>query len=91
MADTDTPQRLSQSEAVQQIREGETFRINLPVLGTVSIPQPEQLAYYGGLVALSVFGLLDWPVALVIAAGHILAYNHHNHILEELGEALEEV
>lgn len=86
----DTPRRPSQSEAVQQIREGETFTVNLPVLGTVCLPQPQQLAYYGGLAALSVFGLLDWPVALVIAAGHILASNHHNHILEELGEALEE-
>jgi hypothetical protein len=28
---------------------------------------------------------------LVIAAGHLLASNHHNRILEELGEAIEEV
>ncbi|MGA8328339.1 MAG: hypothetical protein WB777_03510, partial [Mycobacterium sp.] len=30
------------------------------------------------------------PVAVVIAAGHLLASNHHNKILEELGEAIEE-
>lgn len=55
------------------------------------VPRPEQLAYYGGLAALAAFELIDWPVALVIAAGHILANNHHNQILEELGEAMEDI
>ncbi|HZE16613.1 MAG TPA: hypothetical protein VE197_13390 [Mycobacterium sp.] len=82
-----TPQR----EAVQRIREGETFAMNLPVVGQVEIPRPEQLAYYGGLAALAAFELIDWPVALVIAAGHIMANSHHNRILEELGEAMEDV
>jgi hypothetical protein len=80
----------SQREAVQHIREGETFVVNLPVLGQVEIPRPEQLAYFGGLAALAALELIDWPVALVIAAGHLLASNHHNKILEELGEAMEE-
>lgn len=81
-----TPQR----EAVQKIREGETFHVNLPVLGQMEIPRPEQLAYFGGLAALAALELIDWPVAVVIAAGHLLASNHHNKILEELGEAMEE-
>jgi hypothetical protein len=81
----------SQREAVQKIREGETFVVNLPMFGKTEIPRPEQLAYYGGLGALAVFELIDWPVALVIAAGHLLASNHHNRVLEELGEAIEEV
>lgn len=80
----------SQREAVQKIREGETFVVNLPVVGQMEIPRPEQLAYFGGLAALAAFELIDWPVALVIAAGHLLASNHHNKILEELGEAMEE-
>jgi hypothetical protein len=81
----------SQREAVQHIREGETFAVNLPVVGRVQVPRPEQLAYFGGLAALAAFELIDWPVAAVIAAGHILANNHHNRVLEELGEAMEEV
>jgi hypothetical protein len=91
MAEKKTRQATSQREAVEQIREGETFAVNLPVIGQVEIPRPEQLAYYGGLAALAVFELIDWPVALVIAAGHLLASNHHNRILEELGEAMEEL
>jgi hypothetical protein len=81
-----TPQR----EAVQKIREAETFVVNVPVVGQLEIPRPEQLAYYGGLAALAALELIDWPVALVIGAGHLLAANHHNRLLEELGEAMEE-
>ncbi|CAM3239669.1 hypothetical protein BST27_24650 [Mycobacterium intermedium] len=81
---------VSQREAVKKIREGETFVINLPVVGKISVPPPEQLAYYGGLAALAALELIDWPVALVIATGHALASNHHNKLLEEFGEALED-
>jgi len=80
----------SQRDAVEKIREGETFHVNLPVLGQMEIPRPEQLAYFGGLAALAALELIDWPVAVVIAAGHLLASNHHNKLLEELGEAMEE-
>jgi hypothetical protein len=91
MAEKKARKGTSQREAVQKIREGETFAVNLPVVGQFEIPRPEQLAYYGGLAALAALELIDWPVALVIAAGHVLASNHHNKILEELGEAIEEV
>jgi hypothetical protein len=90
MAEKKTRQGTSQREAVEKIREGETFVVNLPLLGQTEIPRPEQLAYFGGLAALAALELIDWPVALVIAAGHLLAANHHNKILEELGEAMEE-
>lgn len=81
----------SQREAVERVRQGESFAVNLPVVGQVEVPPPEQLAYYGGLAALAAFEIIEWPVALVIAAGHLLASNHRNRILEELGEAMEEV
>jgi hypothetical protein len=91
MAEKTSRKGTSQRQAVQKIREGETFVVNVPVVGQMEIPRPEQLAYYGGLAALAAFELIDWPVALVIGAGHLLASNHHNKILEELGEAIEEV
>ena len=90
MVEKKTRRGTSQREAVQKIREGETFVVNLPLVGQMEIPRPEQLAYFGGLAALAAVELIDWPVALVIAAGHLLASNHHNRILEELGEAMEE-
>lgn len=91
MAEKNSRRATSQADAVAQIRQGETFALNLPVFGQVEIPRPEALAYYGGLAALAAFELIDWPVAVVIAAGHLLASNHHNKMLEELGEAMEEV
>lgn len=80
----------SQAEAMEHIRRGETFAVELPVLGRVTVPHPEQLAYYGGLALLAVFDLIDWPVAVAVAAGHILASNQRSQLLEQLGEALEE-
>ncbi len=91
MAEKKARSGVSQREAVEKVREGETFVVNVPVVGQMEIPRPEQLAYYGGLAALAALELIDWPVALVIAAGHLLAANHHNRLLEELGEAMEEL
>ena len=91
MAEKKARQAASQAEAVEKVRAGETFIINLPLVGQVEIPRPEQLAFYGGVAALAAFELIDWPVAVVITAGHLLAANHHNKLLEELGEAMEEV
>ena len=85
-----TRRKPSHAQAVQQVREAETFAVNLPVVGHVNIPRPEQLAFYGGLAALAAVQIIDWPVALAITAGHLLASQHHNRVLEELGEALED-
>ncbi len=80
----------SQSEALARIREAEAFAVDLPVIGKVAVPRPEQLAYYGGLALLAAFEIIDWPVAVAVAAGHILASNHRSEVLEQIGEALEE-
>ncbi|MFC7648520.1 hypothetical protein ACFQX6_54845 [Streptosporangium lutulentum] len=34
------------------------------------LPPPERIAYYGGLGALAVAGLIEWPVAAAIESGH---------------------
>jgi hypothetical protein len=91
MAEKKSRRGTSQREAVNRIREGESFAVNLPIVGKVDIPRPEQIAYYGGLAALAALEIIDWPVAVVIVAGHVLASNHRSKILEELGEAMEEV
>ncbi|MCV7077305.1 hypothetical protein [Mycobacterium szulgai] len=90
MVEKKTRRATSQRDAVAKVRAGDKFAVNLPVVGPVHIPPPDHLAYYGGLAALAVLELIDWPVALVIATGHIMANNHHNRLLEEFGEALED-
>lgn len=37
------------------------------------LPPPERLAYYGGLGALAVLGVIEWPVAAAIGAGTVIA------------------
>jgi hypothetical protein len=68
-----------------------TRRVILPDgWGTVQVPSPERLAFYGGLVALGLLGIVEWPVALAVGIGHVLAENHHRKILADFGQALEE-
>jgi hypothetical protein len=71
--------------------EKHTISVTLPDgLGTVRLPEPERLAFYGGLFALAAFGVLDWPVAIVLGIGHVLAEQHRHRFVEDFGEALAE-
>ncbi len=71
--------------------ERHTLRVTLPGdLGRLRLPEPQRLAFYGGLAALAVFGILEWPVAVVLGVGHLLADDHNHKLVRDLGEALEE-
>jgi hypothetical protein len=79
------------TRAAERVGSSETMLIELPDgLGTVRLPSAKRLAFYGGIVALAAFGIVDWPVALVIGAGHLLAEDHNHRTLAEFGEALAE-
>ena len=85
------PPARSAERAAERVISSETMRVELPDgLGTVRLPSPRRLAFYGGIIALAAFGVVDWPVALVIGIGHLLAEDHHHRALEEFGEALAE-
>jgi len=70
--------------------EKNTVTVVLPALGTLRLPPPETLAWFGGLATLAALGLLEWPVAAAIGAGHLLAQQHHLRLLQDFGKALEE-
>ena len=77
--------------AVDRAIEQDTVSVDLPEpIGTVRLPSPERLAFYAGLATLGVFGIVDWPVVLVIGVGHLLAEDHHHKLLANLGQALSE-
>jgi hypothetical protein len=69
---------------------GDRGRLELPVLGTVDLPPRDLLVYLGGLAALSVVGIIEWPVTAVIGVGHLLAAKRNNRTLRDLGEAMEQ-
>ena len=76
--------------AVERVRDAETFAVTLPVVGQVRIPRPDQLAYYVALAGLAALEIIDWPIALVIGAGHALAASQHHKVAQEIGEALQD-
>ncbi|WP_199561918.1 hypothetical protein [Micromonospora deserti] len=64
-------------------------RVDIPVLGEVAVPPSDKLAYYAGLGVLAALQVIEWPLALVITAGHLLADQHLSGLAKGLGEALE--
>jgi hypothetical protein len=38
----------------------------------VDLPPPRELAYLGGIAALTAVELIEWPVGLALAAGHLV-------------------
>lgn len=65
-------------------------RLKLPVLGTLDLPPRDALVYIGGLGALAVIGIIEWPVAAVVGIGHLLAAERHSRALRSVGEAMEQ-
>jgi hypothetical protein len=62
----------SHREVARRVRDADRFSVQVPGLGRVPIPRPDQLAFYGALAALVAIELVDWPVAIAIGAGHAL-------------------
>lgn len=56
----------------------------------IRLPSPDELAYVAGLGVLAALEIIEWPVAVVLGAGHVLVSGHRNKALRDFGEALEE-
>jgi hypothetical protein len=54
-------------------------------------PPVEHLAFYVGVGGLAAADIIEWPVALVLTAGHILIGLTNRPALKEVGEAFSEV
>lgn len=67
-----------------------TIRLDLPAGRSLHLPSPQRLVFCGGIAALAAVGIMDWPVAIVIGIGHLLADDQHHKLLAEFGEALAE-
>ena len=86
MIDVASTTRVSQAlgDAGRNLR-----RVHVPVVGEVMIPPPDRVAYYAGVGVMAALGLIEWPLALVVAAGHVLADQQVFSRLRGLGEAAE--
>ena len=56
----------------------------------VQTPPVEDLIFYVGVGALAAAEIIEWPVALVLTAGHLLVGRTTHPGFVELGEALSE-
>jgi hypothetical protein len=66
-------------------------RVTIPMVGRVNLPPVDELVFMAGIGALAVIGAVEWPIAVVLGAGHALANRRRNRLLREFGEALERV
>lgn len=68
--DEDVPADTNQQNANRQATGFAGFRLPLPGLQSVD---PKRLAWFGGLAALAAIELIEWPVAVVVGVGSVVA------------------
>ena len=78
------------TEAASTAIDHNVTTVALPVLGPLQLPPLDHLVWYAGVGVLTAVELLEWPVALVLTVGKLLADNRNHRTLRSLGEALEE-
>jgi hypothetical protein len=82
--------KLAGKRAAQRVNAHHDLQINLPGLGMVDLGPPDQLVYFAGIATLAALEIIDWPLAVIIAAGHLLADQRRSSTLHAFGEALEQ-
>lgn len=87
----ESPSTPSHRATVERVRDAGGFAVNLPLVGSVGIPRPEHLAFYVALGALAALEIIEWPVAVIVAAGHVMTAEEHHRALQGIGEALEAI
>ena len=58
------------------IERASKFSLRVPVVGTVRVPPPDQMAFYGALGLLAALNVIDWPVALAVGVGQAVVARH---------------
>lgn len=82
--------RVHGTQAAQRATDANSVRVNVPLIGTVTLPPAEQLAFVGGIALLAALDIIEWPVGVALTAGHILASVSHRKVVQDFGDALEE-
>lgn len=85
------PFMAAQRAAAQRVAQGRSYSVDLPIIGRVPVPPPEQLAIYAALAGLAMVELIDWPVALAMGVGSTLVTRHLSDLEareDELAEAI---
>lgn len=79
------------SQEADEVSDGIVRRnsLRLPGLG-LRLPVPgDALAFYTGLGAIAALGVVEWPLALVVGAGHAVRSYSHSQALQDAVDELE--
>lgn len=76
-------------EAAATAAAQNSIHVEIPNVGHLHLPPLDQIAFIGGIAALAVIQIVEWPVAVVLTVGHVLAHNRHHALLRDFGEALD--
>ncbi len=64
--------------------------MRIPILEfELNRPNRGSLAWYGGIGAMTTVGLIEWPVAAIIAVGHLIAENSDSATVSGVAEGAE--
>ena len=73
----------SHNDVTALVRGATRFSVNVPVVGKVTVPPPDQLAFYAVLGLLGATELIPWPIAVGLGVGHALATRHATEAAED--------
>ncbi|MHB8296643.1 MAG: hypothetical protein ACYDH5_18935 [Acidimicrobiales bacterium] len=76
-------------QAVHTAIEKNTVHVDVPFVGHVALPPPEQIIWYSTIAAMTAVGVLEWPLAVIVSFGHALATLRSNKVLSDVGDAME--
>ncbi len=69
---------------------GSTSGLEVPVIDVrVSRPSRQSLAWLAGLGAMAAIEVIEWPLALIVAAGHVIATQSESPAVREAVEGAE--
>jgi hypothetical protein len=87
---TNVSSPVASSAAAETAKRRNAISFRLPLFGAVSLPSSPHLAWYAGVAALGAAGVVEFPVAVLLAAGKALSDDRSNKTLQDFGDALEE-
>lgn len=64
--------------------------MKIPVIDLeLNRPTRASLAFYSGLAAMAVAELIEWPLAVAVAAGHMIAENSRSETVSGAAEGVQ--
>lgn len=76
--------------AKDSLEQQSSTELTLPIIGKISLPPIEDLAWYGGIALLGASGIVDWPILGIVIAGKILSEVKGNKTISTFGSSLEQ-